>query len=473
MPGLVCAQDTWMSVTLQGRKVGSMHLQRHVDGNHVITRQTLALTLQRAGTDLQVRSEERDVETSQGQVLGFSSRTQMSGQVSAVRGTRDTDGRFTITRSLVGRNSTRSIDWPAGALLAEGQRLAAQRAGQAPGTRWQTLIYDVGSGQVLRADNQVVGRETVALPAAKRTLTHITQTLHVPSGGSETQQLWFDEHGNVLKSSMAALGQPLLMLACDRACAQAPNQSVDLFAHTLTPLPRTLSASERGGELRYVFSAKDRRALHFAQTDEQQVRHADDGRWIIDIGGAATRRQPAPDADDTAANAWMQSDDPAIVALARRAVGTSTGNAARMQRLQAFVSHYISHKNLSVGYASALEVLHSREGDCTEHAVLLGALARALGIPARVVVGLVYMPHFADARAALVPHAWVQAWVGDHWRSYDAALDGFDSGHIALAVGNGDPWQFFLGTRTLGDLQVDSVSSKRARNAKTDAPAAR
>ena len=34
---------------------------------------------------------------------------------------------------------------------------------------------------------------------------------------------------------------------------------------------------------------------------------------------------------------------------------------------------------------------------------------------------------------------WVQAWDGQRWTSYDAALGQFDAGHIALVVGDGDP----------------------------------
>ena len=38
-----------------------------------------------------------------------------------------------------------------------------------------------------------------------------------------------------------------------------------------------------------------------------------------------------------------------------------------------------------------------------------------------------------------VPHAWVQSWVDGRWESYDAALRRFDTAHIALATGDGDP----------------------------------
>ena len=42
----------------------------------------------------------------------------------------------------------------------------------------------------------------------------------------------------------------------------------------------------------------------------------------------------------------------------------------------------------------------TRSGDCSEHAVLLTALLRARGIPARVSHGLVYLEQRARATAA-------------------------------------------------------------------------
>ena len=48
-------------------------------------------------------------------------------------------------------------------------------------------------------------------------------------------------------------------------------------------------------------------------------------------------------------------------------------------------------KNFEVAFAAASEVARNRSGDCTEHAVLAAAMCRAVGIPSRVVVGLVYV----------------------------------------------------------------------------------
>ena len=84
-------------------------------------------------------------------------------------------------------------------------------------------------------------------------------------------------------------------------------------------------------------------------------------------------------------------------------------------------------------------------------------LGRALGIPTRVVDGLVYIDQYAGKNNVFVPHAWAQAWVDGRWRSYDAALQGFDAGHVALSTGSGDPWRFYAGFSTLGRVRVEAV----------------
>jgi hypothetical protein len=137
-----------------------------------------------------------------------------------------------------------------------------------------------------------------------------------------------------------------------------------------------------------------------------------------------------------------------------------------MQRIETFVRGFIKDKTLNVGYASALEVARKPEGDCTEHAVLVAALGRAEGIATRVVDGLAYAPGFAGKDQVFVPHAWAQAWIDGRWRSFDAALRGFDSGHIALAVGDGDPWRFYAGIEQLGTLEL-----RKAQALPADAPA--
>jgi hypothetical protein len=85
-------------------------------------------------------------------------------------------------------------------------------------------------------------------------------------------------------------------------------------------------------------------------------------------------------------------------------------------------------------FASAKEALRSGVGDCTEYSVLLAALARAAGIPARCPIGVVYTDR------AFVGHMWTEVWVGE-WRPLDAALGLDQVGPTRIRLGL-QPLQF-------------------------------
>lgn len=450
--------DTWMTVLLDGRKIGHAHFTRTQATDKVTTRQKLHLEIHRDSSPLVIETQETDTESVTGEPLEFSSITSLSGSQTTVVGTRRADGRFDIIRSVGGKDNTSTIARPPGALLAEGQRLAALRAGPTKGASFDFPIWDVNSGKALAAHNTVIGEQNVNLPGGSQNLLRIDQRTDLPIGSIETS-LWLDANYHSRKIRTSMLGMELELQACDKACAMAPNQGVDLLDKAMVQVPRHLNEQERKEPLTYTFKASGDKPLQFARTDEQQVAHTAGSTWRVTVSSTPQSREDPPGPADTQANDWLQSDNRQLRQLARKASSGAHSDAERMRILQRYVSRYITSKNLDVGYASALEVMRDRQGDCTEHAVFLAALGRAIGIPTRVVTGLAYAPHYAGRDNVLVPHAWVQSWVGDHWRSFDAALRGFDTGHIALETGDGDPWHFFSAVNTLGRIGVTSVDS--------------
>jgi transglutaminase-like putative cysteine protease len=90
--------------------------------------------------------------------------------------------------------------------------------------------------------------------------------------------------------------------------------------------------------------------------------------------------------------------------------------------LEEFVSKAIANKTYARGFDIASRVAKFKSGDCTEHAVLLAALLRAVKIPARVAFGVVVAlgpdSHFAAG------HAWVEFAEKGRWQRLDAALYG-------------------------------------------------
>jgi tetratricopeptide (TPR) repeat protein len=139
------------------------------------------------------------------------------------------------------------------------------------------------------------------------------------------------------------------------------------------------------------------------------------------------------------ATPYIQSADPAIVQAAAGIVGNEKRAYYAARLLQQWVYKNITQKNLSLGFASAKETLVSHAGDCTEHAVLLTALARSLGIPARVAVGLIYLPDDTQGMGRFVYHMWTEVYVGEgdqgEWTPLDATNPQVlpDATHIKLA----------------------------------------
>jgi transglutaminase-like putative cysteine protease len=118
-----------------------------------------------------------------------------------------------------------------------------------------------------------------------------------------------------------------------------------------------------------------------------------------------------------------------------------TGNRERAERLTRYVNTLLEKKP-TVSLPSAREVLRTKVGDCNEHTALHVAMARSLGIPARVAVGLVYV---LGAQGAFYYHAWPEVYIDEGngrglWLPVDPTLNEFtaDATHVRLARGGLD-----------------------------------
>jgi len=457
------AEEQWFRVLLDGRAIGHMHSLREVADERVHSRVRMALVLRRGNELLSVKTDEAAVETPHGAPLEFDSVLEVSGSRSSVSGTVDADGTVRAEVHLAGKTHTRELRWPPGALLSEGQRLALLAQGWTPGPRPTLLSFDVASLSALPLATEVLGEETVELNGRTERLIRVRQTMSQQGSTLETTSWLEPANAQPRRLRMPALGLILEVAACDGRCDAAPAEPTDVLAATLLPSPRVLGVDERLSPLRYRLrlAGASPDALSAVPGQYLSAQGSPATELVVDPAGAAL---PAPTANDLAAARWLQVDDPKLQQLARDAVGRQRQPARRMALLERFVREHISTKSLRIGYASASEVIDLREGDCTEHAVLLAALARALGIPARVANGLAYTPGFNGQRDVFVPHAWVMAFVDGRWQGYDAALPRFDAGHIAFTVGDGDPLTFYAGVELLGRLRIEAIEPVRARD---------
>jgi transglutaminase-like putative cysteine protease len=172
-------------------------------------------------------------------------------------------------------------------------------------------------------------------------------------------------------------------------------------------------------------------------------------RYKLPMGGRIL--EPA----NTRPEPLIQSGNPDIQRLAKGLMGADRDPRVVAGRINTWVHDSIKSR-VTFGVPNALEVLRTRTGDCNEHTQLFVALARAIGLPARIAAGLAYV----DGK--FYYHAWPEVLLGD-WVAVDPTFGQFpaDAAHIRFVIG-GLPRQTEL-LRLMGNLQIDVLSVNAAR----------
>jgi len=112
----------------------------------------------------------------------------------------------------------------------------------------------------------------------------------------------------------------------------------------------------------------------------------------------------------------IESDDPGIRAQAAEVAGEAKTAWGAACSIADWVESHVA-KDRIADTPSAKRALASRTGDCGPHATLTIAMLRALGVPAKLVGGLMYSPSLAGSFGQ---HAWVEVYVGgDRWVPVD------------------------------------------------------
>ncbi len=450
----------WMAMLLNGTKTGYMKLEWDDGDNTVATRETVVMSINRGDAVIEMKTVDTALQAKDGRPLAFRSSQQTSNTTSTIAGS-IVDDRIKAVVSASGNSRPQTLAWPDGAVFSEGLRWQILERGLTMGDTFSTTLFLPGSLQAVPTTITIGERETVDLFGIESALTRVEQVMDI--GGTMTHSTnWVTDDYQIKKMRLTLAGMLLESIACPEACALADSQPTTFFVNTFAEAPRRLSGSERSKALRYTIRPRQAElALSVPESAEQQVSIAEDGTINVSIQvnpQTTATVEPSP-SRYLSATRWLQSDTNEVIELAKHAAGEASESINVMRQLEQFVAHYVDEKSLAVGYASALEVVRDRSGDCTEHAVLLAALGRARGIPTRIATGLAYVDSWLGAEQMFVPHAWTQALIDGRWVSFDASLGQFSAGHIALAYGEGDPFGFFSSVNSLGNIDIEKIEA--------------
>jgi hypothetical protein len=146
---------------------------------------------------------------------------------------------------------------------------------------------------------------------------------------------------------------------------------------------------------------------------------------------------PAGFAKDPALRKYLQpgpsveSDDPELARKAREITAGAADSWQAAVRLSRWVAENIAYGIIANN--SARRAYDGRAGECGAHSMLLAAFCRAVGIPARIVFGAMYVP---NQGGGFGQHAWNEVYMGAAgWIPVDATayeVDTIDAGHIRI-----------------------------------------
>ncbi len=353
------------------------------------------------------------------------------------------------------RSETRDLEEPPALMLSLGRRLASE--GLVADTKREWMVFDPATMKNAPVQLAIGDREVVAAGGRPTPAFRVDMTF---SGLTTTA--WITDTGEIVReeSPMGLISvRETQEVATALAVSNVMQQDMLAASAVVPVMGRQMRITEPRDVTRLRMRVEN---ADLSSADLQGVGQSVTGDQIelIDTRGLAAGALEGGLDRYLKPEPFIESDAPEIRAAAERMVQGITGVRARAERLTREVNQLLEKKP-TVSLPSALEVLRTKVGDCNEHTVLFVALARSLGIPSRINVGLVYV------RGAFYYHAWPEVYLDEGngrglWLPVDPTFNQFpaDATHVRLARGGLDKQTAILpliGRVKMTVLQVDVV----------------
>jgi hypothetical protein len=239
--------------------------------------------------------------------------------------------------------------------------------------------------------------------------------------------------------------------ACEPAGAAGDSPFIGEFAvedERIAALPR------QALHYRITHNDPERLASYLAEWIPTPVRRGSDISFSLDA--YPVTQGPEVDGSHLASSFLIDYTEPSVQEL-RALIETRYGPRPSPGDLERFVYESIEDKNSARGFDVASVVAQSRTGDCSEHAVLLTALLRMYGYPARTVLGIFVS---LQEPAKGYGHAWVEYRAESGWTGIDGTRidDSVGMHYIPLGVIRDESIAYRLGiVGLLHGLSIDRI----------------
>ncbi len=437
-------RELWFRMLMQDAPVGYVHTSERTADGLITTTSDSKLSIKRGAVAIEIEMSSEFVETLDGKPVSARATNKLGAIPSTTTVTFDTENKvMKVVSAQGGAESSSQRPLPEGWLPpAAASRYMKQKLAEGDKSIEYSTMDLSASIAVFKLSHKVGEIEKVKINGKEFEARRIDVTNSLMPGMVTVEHVDADLVPIRTLAKMGAI--PVLTELADAGVAdEKSDKSPELMLSTFVVPDKPIENARKVTRASYLLSMPAGETLAIPSGGPQSSTSVDaqTTRVVVDQKNPAPMEfTPEERARFLASSASVNLKDEQIQKLSARALQDAAGSPSdRAEACRRFVYRYINAKSLDTAFATASEVARTRSGDCSEHGVLLVALLRAAGIPARGVVGLIYADAFAGREHIFGYHMWAQALLTidgkERWVDLDGTLPPQfprDAAHIAL-----------------------------------------
>jgi hypothetical protein len=448
--------DYWFAASVDGHRIGYVQWgakkAKKNDRELLVGVKYQNFTISRFGQVVSQWGEESTVETPEG-VVYVTGLRQGIGKDQALVLSGVVEGNTLKITGEGAAKGAQNTPWPEGVVGSAREPALFKEKRLKAGESFDYLSYIGIVNRVVKMTVTLEAEESLALwpkEPARKLLRYVTKMEPVGNFKLPPATTWVDaETFEPLKMEFdfPGFGGRVCFLRTTKDAATVPvARPVELFNAQSIRLDREIPGIHTGRSIVYKVSAPkdDEPGSLFPSDGRQQVKNLDPKAKTFEVHVVArhgplkeAQALPAPGKEFLESNYFINWDNDGVKRHAAAAVKGLAATASDWDKavaVEKWVKLNMKAFEFSQAMATADTVAKTLSGDCTEYAMLAAAMCRALGVPSRTVLGLVYAPA-KDGKPFLAYHMWYEVFAEGQWLPLDATLGyaGVGPGHLKIA----------------------------------------
>ena len=454
--------ETWDVAYCRGFKVGYTHtVVREYDRDKmkmVYGSKKLVMQVARFGQNVEIWGENATIETLEGKVIVTQTRQGLGKDTAmSLTGTATNKGLAVKIEGAV--NNAETIPWPEGVLGVGKESTLLKDKKPKVGETIEYLSYEGRINRVVKMKITAQEPEELVLSDGQKPKKWLKYLLEMDPAGDfklPPATLYADPETFEpmrVDSEMPTLGGKMIVLRTTREFAlRAPAKRLDIAEAQSIKLDRAIPRihTKESVTYRVTFAGDTPLEKIFAADDRQKVEDADPKLRTFDLAVTAVR-QPSkpkeppvqPGKEYTGTSYFIDWDNDVVKGHAKAAIRNLPRDASDWQKARAvetWVHGNMKGAEFSQAMAPCLSVAKSLSGDCSEFSMLAAGMVRALGIPSKTALGVVYVDAKPGDKPTLAYHMWFEVWIDGQWLGLDGTLGqgSIGPGHLKITDAHWD-----------------------------------